>query len=167
MKIHGWTIYMHACFEAQLNEFLAQAREAIQRRPTDYRRTNAFKRLAAVARLAFDEIPSNPGDPKYRQGGTLGRQRKHWFRAKFFQQYRLFFRYSETDRVIVYAWINDEQTLRARGSKRDAYATFARMLDSGHPPDDWKALCAAVLKGADAEALADKLIQIQSGNDDP
>ena len=31
--------------------------------------------------------------PEYRQGGTLGDDRKHWFRAKFLQQYRLFFRY--------------------------------------------------------------------------
>lgn len=166
MKIHGWTIYLHACFEAQLNGLLTEARDAVARRPDDYRKSNAFKRLAAVAKLAFDDIPTNPTDPKYRQGGTLGKHRKHWFRAKYFQQYRLFFRYSEAERVIVYAWINDHQSLRARGSKRDAYATFAKMLDGGNPPDDWKALCAAVLSGDEAEALASQVVEMQRGNVD-
>lgn len=40
--------------------------------------------------------------------------RRHWFRAKFFQQYRLFFRYHRAQRIIVYAWVNDEQTRCAR-----------------------------------------------------
>ncbi|NLG60558.1 MAG: type II toxin-antitoxin system YhaV family toxin [Gammaproteobacteria bacterium] len=167
MKIHGWTIYLHACFEAQLNELLAQARDAIAHRPDAYLRTNAFKRLAAVARLAFDEIPANPADPKYRQGGTLGKHRKHWFRAKFFQQYRLFFRYSESERVIVYAWVNDDQSLRARGSKRDAYATFARMLSGGNPPDDWEALCKAVMADDQAVRLAGQVLEVQRGDDTP
>ncbi len=35
------------------------------------------------------------------------------------------------------AWVNDEKTKRAYGSRTDAYAVFARMLKNGHPPDDW------------------------------
>lgn len=36
----------------------------------------------------------------------------HWFRAKFFQQYRRFFRYHQASKIIVYAWVNIEATLR-------------------------------------------------------
>jgi toxin YhaV len=43
----------------------------------------------------------------------------------------------------VYAWVNDEQSLRSYGSTRDAYAVFAGMLDAGNPPSDWDALLAA------------------------
>src|SRR3546814_5208377 len=65
---------------------------------------------------------------------------KHWFRAKFFQQYRLFFRYHAPSKVIVYAWVNDEDSKRAYEIGDDAYRVFRKMLDSGHPPDDWEQL---------------------------
>jgi hypothetical protein len=90
----------------------------------------------------FEVIPQDPTRPEYRQGGTLGADHKHWFRAKFFQQYRLFFRYHAQSRVIVLAWVNDERTLRAYESGDDAYRVFRKMLDSGHPPDDWDSLLA-------------------------
>ena len=76
------------------------------------------------------------------QGGILGDDHKHWFRAKFFQQYPLFFRYHASSRVIVFAWVNDEDTKRAYESADDAYRVFRRMLDSGRPPSDWGQLLA-------------------------
>lgn len=163
MVIHGWTIYFHGCFEEQLNGLLEDVREAVRRRPDDYRRTNAFKRLSAVAALAFDRILRNPSDPGYRQGGTLGKDHKHWFRARFFQQYRLFFRFNDAERVIVYAWVNDEGNLRAYGSRTDAYATFAGMLANGRPPDDWKALRAAVIEDRRLDALVGQVDALQEG----
>jgi toxin YhaV len=42
--------------------------------------------------------------------------------------------------VIVLAWVNDEDTKRAYESNDDAYRVFRKMLESGHPPDDWNAL---------------------------
>jgi toxin YhaV len=45
--------------------------------------------------------------------------------------------------VIVFAWVNDEQTLRSAGSKSDPYAVFEKMLGRGNPPDDWNALVTA------------------------
>ena len=47
------------------------------------------------------------------QGGTLAEDHKHWWRAKFFQQYRLYFRYHLPSKVIVFAWVNDQDTKRA------------------------------------------------------
>ena len=103
---------------------------------------NATKRLAAIATLAFELIPQDPTRPEYRQGSTLGDDRKHWFRAKFFQQYRLFFRYHQASRIIVYAWVNDEATKRAYERADDAYRVFQKMLARGYPPDDWASLLA-------------------------
>ena len=125
---------------AQLNA-LAQEVEALkQKDPTGYVKKNASKRLAAIAKLAFDVIPQDPARAEYRQGDTLGPDRKHWFRAKFFQQYRIFFRYHAGAKMIVYAWVNDDDTKRAYESSDDAYRVFRKMLDSGHPPDDWHQL---------------------------
>lgn len=142
MVIHGWTIFAHPLFLAQL-ETLAQQVEALKLKdPSGYLKKNVTKRLAAIIKLAFDDIPQDPTRPEYRQGNTLGEHHKHWFRAKFFQQYRLFFRYHAPSKVIVLAWVNDEDTKRAYGSSDDAYRVFRRMLGNGHPPDDWNQLLA-------------------------
>ncbi len=143
MVIHGWTVFAHPLFLAQL-EVLSQQVEALkQKDPVGYVKKNTAKRLAAITKVAFDVIPQDPARPEYRQGNTLGSERKHWFRAKFFQQYRLFFRYHAPSKVIVLAWVNDEDTKRAYESSDDAYRVFRKMLESGHPPDDWNQLLAA------------------------
>ncbi|MDO5056021.1 MAG: type II toxin-antitoxin system YhaV family toxin [Lautropia sp.] len=137
LVINGWTVFAHPLFLMQL-EALAQQVEALkQKDPTGYVKKNVTKRLAAITRLVFDIVPQDPSRPEYRQGGTLGKDHKHWFRAKFFQQYRLFFRYHASSRVIVFAWVNDEDTKRAYESDDNAYRVFRRMLENGHPPDDW------------------------------
>jgi toxin YhaV len=136
MSIHGWTVFAHPLFMAQV-EALAHEVEALkQKDPAGYVKKNATKRLAAIAKLAFDVIPQDPSRAEYRQGATLGADRKHWFRAKFFQQYRLFYRYHAGAKMIVYAWVNDDDTKRAYESSDDAYRVFRKMLESGHPPDD-------------------------------
>jgi toxin YhaV len=143
VRINGWLVYLHPLFHTQL-ESLRQQVEALKRKdPAGYIKKNATKRLAAITRLAFEVIPQDPTRPEYRQGGTLGEKHKHWFRAKFFQQYRLFFRYHAASKVIVFAWVNDEDTKRAYESDDDAYRVFRRMLNNGNPPDDWNALVAA------------------------
>ena len=140
MSIHGWTVFAHPLFMAQV-EALAQEVEALkQKDPAGYVKKNATKRLAAIAKLAFDVIPQDPSRAEYRQGATLGADRKHWFRVKFFQQYRLFFRYHAGAKMIVYAWVNDDDTKRAYESSDDAYRVFRKMLEIGHPPDDWDQL---------------------------
>jgi toxin YhaV len=73
----------------------------------------------------------------------MGDDYKHWFRAKFFQQYRLFFRYHQESKIIVLAWVNDEQSKRAYESSSDAYRVFQKMLESGCHPDDWNDLLQA------------------------
>jgi toxin YhaV len=94
----------------------------------------------AIAKLAFEVIPQDPTRSEYRQGNTLGNEYRHWFRAKFFQQYRLFFRYHQGSKIIVYGWVNDDNSKRAYDSNTDAYRVFGKMLDSGNPPDNWDAL---------------------------
>ena len=143
VSIHGWTIFLHPLFRQQLEQLARQVAAQRAKDPDGYTKRNAAKRLAAITKLAFEIIPENPSRPEYRQGGTLGAHHKHWFRAKFFQQYRLFFRYHAASKVIVFAWVNDENTKRAYGHDDDAYRVFTKMLSNGNPPDDWAALLAA------------------------
>ena len=144
LVINEWTIFAHDLFLSQVEELLTQVANLRLKYPQDYRQKNATKRLVAIAKLAFDVIPQDPTLPVYRQGSTLGDNYKHWFRAKFFQQYRLFFRYHQESRIIVYAWVNDDDTKRAYDSNTDAYLVFKKMLDRGDPPNSWDELLAAV-----------------------
>ncbi len=138
--VNGWAIFAHPLFLDQVEALISEVERAKAKDPQGFVRKNAAKRLRMIADLAFRIIPADPTAAEYRQGGTLGPDRKHWFRAKFFQQYRLFFRYRQDARILVYAWVNDDDTRRAYGSRTDAYAVFGRMLKQGHPPDDWDQL---------------------------
>jgi toxin YhaV len=138
--VNGWTIYPHPIFLGQLVELIDEVEKLRKMDPESYTRKNATKRLAAIFKLVNETIPSDPTDKAFRLGGALGDDYKHWFRAKFFQQYRLFFRYDERSKIIVVGWVNDEETLRAYGSKTDAYRVFAKMLVDKNPPDNWEAL---------------------------
>jgi len=149
LVVNGWAIFAHPLFLDPL-EALTQQVEGLRRKdPRGFTKKNATKQLAAIAKLAFEVIPQDPARPEYRQGNTLGEDHKHWFRAKFFQQYRLFFRYHAPSKVIVYAWVNDENAKRTYESCDDAYRVFRKMLESGHPPDDWDRL----LSEARAESI--------------
>lgn len=140
LLVNGWTIFAHPLFLAQIESLIRQVDLFRQKDPTGYLRKNASRRLAAIAKLAFDVIPQDPTRPEYRQGNSLGEDRKHWFRAKFYQQYRLFFRYHAAAKVLVLAWVNDDDTRRAYESSDDAYRVFRKMLENGHPPNDWAQL---------------------------
>jgi toxin YhaV len=147
LVINGWNIFAHSLFLNQFEELLTQVENLRHNNPQDYKKKNATKRLAAIAKLAFDVIPQDPTRSDYRQGNTLGDNYRHWFKAKFFQQYRLFFRYHQESKIIVFVWVNVQTSKRSYDSNTDAYRVLKKMLESGHPPDDWDDL----LKDAKSE----------------
>ena len=182
LVVNGWTILLHPLFLEQVATLVRETRRARSKDPSGYKSRNAAKRLAAMGLnvcladrnadtlreaagldhrtlallLAVGVIEQDPTNRTYLQGGTLGAQHKHWLRAKFFQQYRLFFRCDRGSRVIVYGWVNDEVTKRAYGSATDAYKVFSAMLAKGNPPDDWttlKAACDAVVSAGAHDLL--------------
>ena len=133
----------HPCFTEQLALLKALVDRERGKNASGYKKKAAYKRLLAINKLTLTVIPNDPSADIFRLGNTLGPMRRHWFRAKFFQQYRLFYRFDSDARVIVYAWVNDEDTKRAYDSKSDAYVVFAKMLDGGNPPDDFDILLAS------------------------
>lgn len=142
--VNGWTLYAHPLFLGQLERLTDAVAKKASKDPKGYTSSTDAKLLAALRKLVFEVVPVDPARPEFRQGGTLGPDRKHWFRAKFGGgRFRMFFRYSTSAKIIIYAWVNDRDTLRTYGAKSDAYAVFAKMLDSGNPPEDWAALIAA------------------------
>ncbi len=149
--VGGWTLYAHPLFLDQLERLTTAVERAAKKNPAGYAASADAKLLAAMRKLVFEVVPVDPARPEFRQGGTLGGSRKHWFRAKFGGgRFRLFFRYSTSAKIIIYAWVNDRDTLRTYRAKSDAYAVFKAMLDKpvlsfaegGNPPEDWAVLMA-------------------------
>ena len=144
-EANGWTLYEHPAFAAQLATLEALVERRRARDPSGHAQSADAKLLAAIVRLTMEIIPADPGAKAFRQGATLGGRRKHWFRAKFGNgRYRLFYQFNSRARIIIYAWVNDQETLRTYGSRTDAYSVFRSMLDAGNPPDQWEALLKAV-----------------------
>jgi mRNA-degrading endonuclease RelE of RelBE toxin-antitoxin system len=106
----------------------------------------ATKLLVTIEDYILKQIPGDPSSPEFRQGNTLGKDNRHWFRAKFHGRYRLFFRFSTEKKIIIYVWVNDEKSLRKAGAKTDPYTVFQTMLRSGNPPQSLDHLLAASKK---------------------
>jgi len=83
-------------------------------------RPTLLKASSEATCIARANIPGDPTRPEFRQGAALGDEYKHWFRAKFFQQYRLFFRYHRESRILIYAWVDDEDAQFTCKSRRVA-----------------------------------------------
>jgi len=132
--VNGWRLFAHPLFAQQLEKLVVHVEALAAKDPASYKDQPAAKLLATLRRHILEIIPRNPGAPKFRQGNTLGEDNRHWFRAKFHERYRLFYRFSSRDKVIIYAWVNDETSLRKAGAKTDPYTLFRNMLASGNPP---------------------------------
>ena len=140
MQRHGWTLLFHDAFADQINRLDTAVRRLRKKNPEALEGNATYKLHAALSHLVLDVIPTNPNDDRFRQGNTMGPEFRHWRRAKIGRRFRLFFRFDSKSRIIIFAWVNDAQTLRSAGGKSDPYAVFEKMLTRGNPPDDWDGL---------------------------
>jgi len=131
-----WELKAHPAFLAAHAQYIQDVKQET-RSGAALKKTKSFKKLEYLIALTTQRIPSDPARDAYKLGKTLGGKNSLWRRAKFLQQYRLFFRYSSISKVIVYAWVNNDDTLRAYGSKSDAYQVFRKMLEAGKVPNSW------------------------------
>jgi len=152
LVVNGWRLFVWPEFAERWNALREEVERLRRKHPGEYRGTPAAKLLAAVRDSVLRDIPANPGAERYRQGRTLGATYAHWRRVVLFERFRLFFRYSSQARIIVYAWLNDQRTLRKRGARTDPYVVFRKMLEGGTPPDDWDALLQASREWTSDEA---------------
>jgi toxin YhaV len=137
MEAHGWRLFVHPLFQAQLETLAKRVERLAAADPDGYVSHPATKMLATINRFIRDLIPRDPNSPDFRQGNTLGQDNRHWFRAKFHARYRLFYRFSTEQKIIVCAWVNDEGSLRKARSRTDPYVVFKAMLESGNPPSSF------------------------------
>jgi toxin YhaV len=136
----GWKLFAHPAFGETFDALVIEVARLRIADPDGYTQHPKTKVLKRILDLVEVEIPRDPGAVEYSLGNTLGPEHRHWRRAKFLGRFRLFFRYSSKDRIIIYAWVNDENTLRKAGGRSDPYTIFNALLRNGRPPDGWDAL---------------------------
>ena len=138
--VNSWRIFIHEALETQLAKLAGSVAWMQLAEQTTSKNNRHKKVLKSIKRAMFESVPVAPGRIEHRLGHTIGREHTAWFRVKVLQQFRLFYRYDSVQKIIVYVWVNDEESLRAYGSKTDAYSLFKKMLDSGNPPGSFEEL---------------------------
>ncbi len=138
-RINGWLVLARP---ALAHRYAALRDEARRLRavlpPEELNHHPSVKLAAQVHRLMTDIVPGDPDHPDFRLTGSLRRFR----RAKGHglpPRYRLFWTYSQAQRVIIFLYLNDERSLRKEGAKSDPYAVFRRMVERGDIGSDFAA----------------------------
>lgn len=141
MQINSWDLYYFKLFADRLTQLENDVSQLAQHQPQNYKSHPKTKLLKAVFDSITQDVPADPGHEKFRLGKTL-ESYTNWRRVKrgLPPRYRLFFKFTSTRRKIIYAWLNDESTLRKDGDKNDVYEVFKRLLRRGEVPDSVDAL---------------------------
>ena len=142
-RYRGWRLYAFEPFAERLAALKKEVERLREKDPEGYHRHPTTVLLASVYRAVTETVPADPDHPQFRVGHSLGARYAHWRRIKrgLPPRYRLFYRFSSRPvQVIVYAWLNDEATLRKAEAKTDVYAVFQRMLARGEVPSDIEVL---------------------------
>lgn len=142
LVINGWKILVWSDFRTRWVALRKLVEELRQQNPGGYQNTQAAKFLKTLSEIVLEEVPSNPAGRAYLHGKSLGKTGSDWRRVKFGGRFRLFFRFNTEHKTIIYAWLNDPDTLRKAGARTDPYTVFHAMLVRGEPPPGWDELSA-------------------------
>ena len=140
----GWSLWFTELFDTRWRQLRARVKQL--KATLDEPAFNAHpdvKLFAALVNIVRERVPADPDAPQFLLGNTLGAQHRGWRRVKgngLPSRMRVFFKFSASKRVIVYAWLNDARTLRKQGDGTDVYTVFQGMLKAGNPPDNFDAL---------------------------
>lgn len=140
----GYELYALNIFQRILDELVTEVERLADKDPESFYKHEKYKLLEAVLTNITKNVPVNPDHPDFRQGLTLGKKNKSWRRVKKKRlppRYRLFFQFNSTaPKTIIYAWLNNDTTMRKAGAKTDVYTVFEKMLNRGNVPNTWQEL---------------------------
>ncbi|HCF3816865.1 TPA: type II toxin-antitoxin system YhaV family toxin [Pseudomonas aeruginosa] len=144
--INGWQLFGHPLFIERLDALVAEAEALSEVSPDDFHKHSLYKLYEKVEDAVLQRVPADPCSATYHLGNTLGEDFRHWKRVKsgLPDRYRLFFQYrSDAPKSIIYAWLNDNLTLRKAGARTDVYRVFRAMLEGGRMPNSFQELMRA------------------------
>lgn len=150
-----WEKLWHPIFEEKYLALLTLVEREIENDPEHFYDSKIYKFFECVTDCIENRIFIDPKSSEFVLGNTLGKTNRDWRRAKkgMPNRYRLFFKYSTSNKSIVLAWFNDEKTLRKANSKTDVYEVFKKMLAQGILPSNMQDLI-----NASSEAEVQKIL---------
>jgi len=136
MQINNWNLFYFRLFSERLTQLENDVKTLRDNDPQGYVGHPKAKLLKAVYKSVTSDVPENPGHEKFRLGKALSAY-SNWRRIKngLPPRYRLFFKFTSTQRKVIYAWLNDDTTLRKDGDKNDVYEVFKNLLRRGEIPN--------------------------------
>jgi len=140
--VNGWSLFGHQAFNEAFEALIEEVEALIADDPHGFHHHPTYKLFHKLSDCVFKRVPADPASKDF-FGGDAFDGHTHWRRAKHGMppRYRLFFQFrSDAPKRIIFAWFNDEGTLRKEGSRTDCYATFVRMVERGDIPDDFETL---------------------------
>jgi len=137
MVVNGWTLFYFRLFADLLQRLEQDVTKLARNDPEGFVHHEKAKLLKMVHDSITKDVPTNPNDSKFRLGKALSDRFTDWRRVKrgLPPRYRLFFKFTSAQRNIIYAWLNNEHTLRKEGAKTDVYEVFKKMLNRGEVPN--------------------------------
>jgi toxin YhaV len=144
--VNDWALFGHPLFLKRFEALIEEVESLAADDPDEFHHHPHYKLLEKVDDSIMERVPAEPGAKVYLQGNTLGKDCRHWRRVKagLPNRYRLFFQYrGDAPKSIIYAWLNDEATLRKDGARTDVYVVFKTMLKSGEVPSTFADLLKA------------------------
>ena len=112
VRRHGWTLLRWDAFASTWDALVADVGQRREQDPEGYKAHPSTAFLKRLLDVLLNEVCDSPGHERYLLKTTLGNDAKFWRRAKFNRRFRLFFRNRSDGKLIVYAWLHDEETLR-------------------------------------------------------
>jgi len=145
---NGWRLLFSPIFNTIYKNLIKSVVTLREKEPDTFKTHPKTKFLASIQNVIFELIPTDPTHPDFHLGNTLGTEYNHWKRVKRHlpPRYRLFFQFKSDHRKrnhskwIIYAWLNDDKTLRKEGSKSDVYRAFQSLLNKGKIKSEWAEL---------------------------
>ena len=126
----------HELYHQRIQQLKARVRELKERlEPSEFRRHETVK-LAVRIRDAEDEIAEDPDRRDYLLRDELRKFRRY---KKGLGRYRIIFCFSNHPPIILFLYLNTEDSLRKEGGRRDPYEEFKSLLRRGrvsHDPTD-------------------------------
>ena len=96
---NGWRLYAHAEFGDAFEKLSNSVQKLREDQPHTFAGHPKTKLLKRILDLILDEIPRDPNAAEFQLGNTLGPAYRYWRRAKFLGRFRLFFRFSGTQKA--------------------------------------------------------------------
>lgn len=143
--INGWQLFGHPLFIERLDALVAEAEALAEVSPDDFHKhslPNCMRRSRTQSCSVF--LPTRAPQPTtwailLVKTSDIGNGSRAGFLIGIVSSFNI----AACPKSIIYAWLNDNLTLRKAGARTDVYRVFRAMLEGGRMPNSFQELMRA------------------------